>query len=252
MSEAFNISGESSDITAGPPPQLQGLFLPGIDNPQFVDGFGLVTPWGGGRTTRRYGDYGIRSDISNQSTQLSDLSSSLIPAEGGGISFGMEGPQGLRGFPGRDGIDGIITVMGLNLPQNSNFVAELPHNIDQINALGTAADKMTYTSEYNTYYDFVWNLTSIADVKSWNDSDINTDGSFFIIAADAGIYISTNDGDSWGKDNPDADKYIQASCAATGGRAVVVGDSEREDGIIWFTDDYGASWTERTVGAQDP
>ncbi|KKK76410.1 hypothetical protein LCGC14_2863910, partial [marine sediment metagenome] len=84
-------------------------------------------------------------------------------------------------------------------------------------------------------------------VKSWNDSDINTDGSFFIIAADAGIYISTNDGDSWRKDNPDADDYIQVSCAASNGRAVALGNTGREEGKIWTTTDYGVNWVEKTV-----
>lgn len=247
MSEVFTSSGESSDITAGPSPQLQGLFIPGIDNSQFVDGFGIVTPWGGGGTSRRYGDYGIRTDISNQSTQLSDLASSLIPVEGGGISFGLEGPQGIPGIPGRDGIDGIIHVMGLNLPQNSNFLTALPHNLDLISALGTAANKLIYTSAYTAYRNFVWTNSPIVAVSSWNDSDIDVDASFLIIAADAGIYISTDDGDSWGKDNPDDDTYIQTSCAAASGEAVVLGNTYRENGTIWVTEDYGANWAEKTV-----
>jgi len=246
VSESFNISGESSDITAGPPPVLQGSFLPGIDNPDFEDGFGIVTPWGGGSTSRRYGDYSSPGE--NQTTQLQDLASSLIPAEGGGISFGLEGPQGIQGVPGPPGLPGIVTVLGLNLPQNSNFVAEIPHTLDLISSLGTAANKLVYTSDYTTFYDFVWTITSIdAGVSAWNDSDINTDGSFFIIAADDGVYVSTNGGDSWTKYTPGTDDYIQVSCAASNGRAVVLGDSNREDGIIWTTTDYGVNWTEKTV-----
>lgn len=247
MSEAFNISGESSDITAGPAPQLQSLFIPGIDDSQFIDGFGIVTPWGGGGTARRYGDYGISTD---RDTQLTDLASSFVLTESGGISLGLEGPQGLQGIPGRDGIDGIIHVMGLNLPQSSNYLTELPHNIDLINDLGTAANKLIYTSEYTAYRNFVWEKTSIdSDVKSWNDSGINTDASFFIIAGDAGIYISTDDGDSWNTDTPDDDNYIQASCAAAGGKAVVLGNTYKENGTIWVTDDYGVNWSEKTVSA---
>ena len=247
MSEVFTTSGGSSNITAGPPPLLRGLFIPAIDNSQFVDGFGLVTPWGGGNTSRRYRDYGISSEISQQSTQLNDIAQSLTPAEGGGISLDLEGPQGLRGFPGRDGIDGIIHVMGLNLPHNSNFVAALPHNLDLINDLGTASDKLIYTSAYTAYRNFVWTNSPIAAVSSWNDSDINVDASFLIIAGDDGIYISTDDGDSWGKDNPDDDTYIQVSCAAASGEAVVLGNTYRKDGIIWVTDDYGVNWSEKTV-----
>ncbi len=252
MSEAFNISGESSDITAGPAPILRGLFVPGIDNPLAVDGFGIVTPWGGGSTTRRYGDYGISTEISRQSTQLQDLASSLIPAGGGEVSYGLEGPRGIQGLQGPQGLPGIITILGLNLPQNSDYVAALPHNIDQLNQLGTAANKLTYTSVYTAFYNFVWTITDIVAINSWNDSDINTDGSFFIIVADAGIYVSVNDGDSWTTYTPGSDDYIQASCAASGGRALVLGDSGREDGNFWYTDDYGANWTEKTVVAEDP
>ena len=254
MSEAFTTSGESSDITAGPAPQLQGLFIPGIDNSQFVDGFGMVTPWGGGSTTRRYGDYGISAEVSQQSTQLNDLATGFIP---GGATYNLEGfvgPQGPVGPPGPPGLPGIgLTSLpfGYVLPINSNYFVELPHNIDEINDLGTAADKLVYTSESNTFYGFVWEKTSIdASVKSWNDSDSNTDGSFLIIAADAGVYVSTDNGDSWAKYTPDSDDFIRTSCAASNGRAVVLGDTNREDGTIWTTVDYGANWVEKTVGAE--
>lgn len=247
MSESFNTSGESSNITAGPAPALQGLFVPGIDNPLALDGLGIVTPWGGGSTTRKYRDYGIPSDISRQTTQLNDLASSLIPAEGGGISFGLEGPQGIQGIPGRDGLPGIVTVLGLNLPQNSNFLTALPHNLDLINDLGTAANKLIYTSAYPAYRNFVWTNTPIAAVSSWNDSDINTDASFLIIAGDVGIYISTDDGDSWRTDTPDSDTYIQTSCAGASGEAVVLGTNGQDKGAILTTDDYGVNWTEKTV-----
>lgn len=148
MAEIFSTSGEKSENVVAPTPLLQGLFVPGIDNPLAVDGFGIVTPWGGGGTVRKYNDYGISGDISRQSTQLNDLASSLIPAEGGGISYSLEGLQGIQGIPGPQGLPGIITVMGLNLPQNTNFLTELPHNIDQINDLGTAVDKLIYTNAY--------------------------------------------------------------------------------------------------------
>ena len=247
MSVVFVNSGEDSDITAGPPPNLQGLFIPGIDNSQFIDGFGVVTPWGGGGSARRYGDYGISTDVSQQSTQLNDLASSLIPAEGGGLGYGVQGDRGPQGIRGLRGLPGIITVMGLNLPQNANFLTELPHNIDLINDLGTAANKLIYTSAYTAYRNFVWSNTPIVAVSSWNDSDINTDASFLIIAGDVGIYISTDDGDSWRTDTPDDDTYIQTSCAGASGEAVVLGTDGRDRGAILTTDDYGVNWTEKTV-----
>ena len=248
MSNVFVSSGENSDNAVAPTPQLQGLFIPGIDNSQFIDGLGIVTPWGGGSTSRRYGDYGISTEISRQNTQLNDIASSLIPA-GGTYNFeGVIGPQGIQGIPGQDGLPGVITVMGLNLPQNSNFITELPHNIDQINDLGTAVNKLIFTSGFTAYNNFVWEKTSIdSDVKSWNDSGINTDISFFIIAADAGIYVSTDEGDSWDKYNPDEDTYTQVNCESSGGRGVVLGNTNRKNGTFWITSDYGVNWTEKTV-----
>lgn len=247
MAEIFTTSGEKSENVVAPTPLLQGLFVPGIDNSLAVDGFGIVTPWGGGGTARKYSDYGISGDISRQTTQLGDLASSLIPAEGAGITYNWEGLIGPQGIPGRDGLDGIIHIMGLNQPQNSNFLTALPHNLDLMNALGTAADKFLYTSAYTAYRNFVWDKTSIDSVKSWNESDINTDASFFIIAGSVGIYVSTDGGDTWDKYNPYADAYIQTNCAASGGKAVVLGETDRASGKIWITDDYGVNWTEKTV-----
>jgi len=244
MAEIFTTSGEDSDNTVVPRPVLQNLFIPGIDNPLAIDGFGIVTPWGGGSTTRKYSDYGISSDISNQSTQLNDLSSSFISAGVGNISYDLEGLVGPQGIPGKDGTTLIIhEYVGLN----SSYITELPHNIDLLSSLGTAADKLLYTSAYTAYDSFVWANTTIAAVKSWNDSDINTDASFFIIAADAGIYISTDDGDSWGKDNPDDDTYIQTSCAGASGEAVVLGNTYKTEGKILITENYGVTWAEKTV-----
>jgi len=242
MAEFFSPSGESSDVAISAP-TLSGIFVPGIDNPNMADGLGIVVPWGSGRTVRKYGDYGPTSAGSSNDTQLRDLSSVGFSA-GAGVTYNLEGllgPQGIQGPPGRDGI---TTVVGWG---NSNFLTALPENIDQINDLGTAADKLLYTSAYTTHYKFVWEQTTIAAIKSWNDSDINTDASFFIIAADAGIYVSTNDGDSWAKKNPDSDTYEQSNCEASGGDAVVLGTEGRDRGAILITSNYGVDWTEKTV-----
>ena len=53
MAEIFAHSGESS--AAGSIPRLQGIFIPGIDAPDIQDGFGLITPLGGGSSGRRLG-----------------------------------------------------------------------------------------------------------------------------------------------------------------------------------------------------
>lgn len=241
MADVFTTSGVKSENVVAPTPRLQGLFVPGIDNPLALDGLGIVTPWGGGGTARKYADYGYSAD---QNTQLSDLASSLIPAEGAEITYNWEGLIGPQGLPGRDGIDGITHLV---VAPNSSFLTELPHNLDLINGLGTAANKLIYTSAYTAYRNFVWTNSPIAAVSSWNDSDIDVDASFLIIAGDVGIYISTDGGDTWGTDTPDGDTYIQTSCAGASGEAIVLGNTGRTEGTIWVTEDYGVGWAEKTV-----
>lgn len=249
MSESFAHSGQGDDSLVRPAPRLQGIFIPGIDSPTIQDGFGLITPLGGGLSSRQYTQYGVSNIISPQETQIHDLA--ITPAEGNIFNFeGLIGPRGIPGPPGAPGLIQIITASNFSFltAPNSSFLTALPPNIDQINQLGTAVDTMVYVSSYDATRNFVWTKTDIDSVvKSWNDSDINTDASFFIIAADAGIYVSTDDGDSWDKYNPDGDTYIQANCQASGGKAVVLGNTERINGTIWTTTDYGANWVEKTV-----
>ena len=248
MSEAFSTSGESSDITAGPAPQLQGLFLPGIDNPQFVDGFGVVTPWGGGGTARRYGDYGIRTDISNQSTQLSDLASSLIPAEGGGISFGLEGPRGIQRIQGPQGLPGIISIMGLNLPQNSNFLTALPHNLDLINGLGSAVNKLIYTDAYNTYTELAWTERQPkgATNEDWYGLASDSDGSHLIAGANVGrLWTSADSGATWTERQPAGaiNRNWAGVASDSDGSHLIVGQASI--GRLYTSANYGVTWTER-------
>jgi len=152
MADVFTTSGENPENVAVPTPQLQGMFVPSIDNSMAIDGLGIVTPWGAGGTARRYSDYGLSAEVSQQSTQLNDLATGFIP--GGGAAYNLEGlvgPQGPRGPAGPPGIMGLTSLpSGYVLPVNSNFLADLPHNIDEINNLGTAVDRLVYTSEYTT------------------------------------------------------------------------------------------------------
>ncbi len=241
MADIFGHSGEGSDNVVAPAPRLQGIFICGIDVTEFKVGFGLITPLGGGSSARQYTQYGVSDVISPQETQLHDLATPS--AEGNVFNFeGLIGPQGIPGPPGAPGIIQII------YPPNSNFLTELPHNIDLINDLGTAADRLIYTSAYTATNNFVWTKTDIdAVVKSWNDSGINTDGSFLIIASDAGIYVSIDDGDTWNKYNPDSDSYEQINCESSGGDAVVLGTSGKDRGAILVSSDSGVNWTEKTV-----
>lgn len=243
MAEVFTTSGESSDNVAVPSPILQGFLLPSMDNPLAVDGFGVVVPWGGGSTTRKYSDYGISAEVSRQSTQLNDLATGFIP--GGGVNYNLEG---LVGPQGERGADGTVLIIHQWEGVNSNYLTALPHNIDLINSLGTAADKLLYTSAYSTSQNFVWsNVTVESATKAWEDSDINTDASFHILVADTGIFVSTDGAATWAKKNPDSDSYVQSNCESSGGDAVVLGTDGKDRGAFLLTDDYGVSWSEITV-----
>lgn len=240
MGEIFSTSGENSNNVGTPPPFLQGVFIPGIDNQEIQDGFGLVIPLGGGKTAKRYAPYGISIITGPQENQLYDLSK--VPAEGANFSFeGLIGPQGIAG---RDGIDGIIQVI---VAPNSSFLTALPDTLDQLNILGTAIDKMLYTSAYTTTANFVWTNSPIAAVKSWNEADINDDATFHIIAGDVGIYVSVDTGSSWNTYDPNSEVYSQVQCADSGGKAVVLGADSSGTGSIWTTIDYGVNWVEKTV-----
>ena len=251
MSELFSSSGIKDENLVTPTPQLQGLFLPGIDNPQAVDGFGIVTPWGGGSGTRKYNDYGISSDISNQSTQLHDLASSLTPAEGGGITYSFEGLVGPQGIRGKDGTTLILhEYVGLN----SSYLTALPHNIDQINALGTAIDKLVYTDSYNTY--FIFNSTErqpAGDVnKNWSALASDDNGSNLIAGISGGrLYTSDDSGATWTERQPGGDSDFNWRLVASDSdgshlMAAVYG------GRVYTSSNSGVTWTEQQpAGAND-
>ncbi len=124
----------------------------------------------------------------------------------------------------------------------------MPDTLDQLNGLGTAADMMLYTSAYTTTVNFVWTNSLVASaIKSWNEAGINDDATFHIIAGDAGIYVSVDTGSSWNTYDPNSESYIQAQCADSGGKAVVLGADSKATGSIFVTENYGAAWTEKTV-----
>ncbi|KKN48931.1 hypothetical protein LCGC14_0647900 [marine sediment metagenome] len=248
MSEIFVNSGEDPNSFSTPIPNLQGLFLPGIDNPLATDGFGVVIPWGGGSTIRKYTDYGYTP---GGNTQLNDLASAFIPAEGKGWAdfnlSGIVGLQGIQGVPGRDGLDGIITVMGLNLPQNSNFLTTLPHDIDQINQLGTAVDKLIYTDTYSTFTELVWTERQPAGDanKNWECMASDSDGSNLLVGVDIGrLYTSDDSGATWTERQPAgaSDKQWVAAASDSDGSHLIAGVN---NGRLYTSANSGVNWTER-------
>uniref|UniRef100_A0A6M3JA65 Putative tail fiber protein n=1 Tax=viral metagenome TaxID=1070528 RepID=A0A6M3JA65_9ZZZZ len=252
MAEVFTISGENAENVSVPTPQLQGMFVPGIDNAMAIDGLGIVTPWGGGGTARRYGDYGYSAEVSRQSTQLNDLAGGFIPGAAG-ITYNLEGligPQGIQGIPG---IDGVTTI--LHEGSNSNFLVALPHNLDLINNLGTAVDQMIYTSAYDSNYGVgiaTWTerQPAGATTKYWRCAASDSDGSHLIAAiygSGGRLYTSADYGVTWTERQPagDADKnWIYVASDADGSHLIAA----VLYGRLYTSADYGVNWTERQPG----
>ena len=256
MADVFTTSGENTESVAAPTPQLQGMFIPSIDNAMATDGLGIVTPWGGGGTARRYGDYGLSAEVSRQSTQLNDLATGFIP--GGGATYNLEGfvgPQGPRGPAGPPGIMGLTSLpSGYVLPINSNFLAALPHNIDQINDLGTAADKLVYTESY----------ASETEIGEEDLCTGTTDGDTLGLVHDYWLGGDTG----WTErvisltpsiDLVEGQQYAiigRALDAPVGDYAYIFGQSvppwgEYDGGAAYTSSDAGITWTESTgVGGQ--
>jgi len=251
MAEVFVNSGDSESLASAPAPALQGSFIPGIDIPDAQDGFGLVTPLGGGPTARRYGEYGVSAEVSAQNTQLNGLA---LGGLGGGLTYDLGGfaEQGPRGFPGPQGLPGITTVIGLPA-YNSNFLTDLPYNLDSINDLGTAANKLLYTSAYTGYLTFTWfnsGHTIGAGSKNWDGVASDSDGSNLIIG-ETYIYISDDSGTTWTERRPAgaASKIWKAIASDDDGSHLIAGATP---GRLYTSSDGGVNWTERQpAGATD-
>jgi len=246
LAEIFTTSGESSENVVVSTPQLNGIFIPGIDNSLAVDGFGIITPLGGGPTVRKYGDYGISAEVSGQSTQLRDLSDALIPSAGVGVTYDMEGLIGPQGIPGRDGT---TLVVHHHDGLNSNFLTGLGHNLEQIDALGTAADRMIYTSAVTTYVQGVsWaDKSPIGNLQSWGYFAIDSDGSNIIAGNFNGrLYTSVDYGENWTERQPDgASNYYWSGVASdSDGSHLIAGQT---NGRLYISTDSGANWTEKQL-----
>jgi len=246
MSVLFSESGQDNDLAVSSP-NLSGDFIPAIDMPTFTDGFGLVTPWGGGATKRNYSPYGVSAENTAQGTQLNDLSG-LMGLGGGDLSYNIEGLVGPQGVPGPKGDPGVSGfVMWGQYPGNPSYLTDLPNNINQINDLGTAADKMLYTASYTTVYPWIQLDISSAE-DGWNDADVDEAVSLVVIAADSGIFLSANDGNNWSSVTPgDESTYSNVRCDSTGDVIVALGDDSKLSGLIWVSIDGGTSWEQKEV-----
>jgi photosystem II stability/assembly factor-like uncharacterized protein len=247
MADIFVNSGENSNNVVVPTPLLSGIFIQGIDNPYAVDGFGEVTPLGGGATVRNYSDYMTSAEGVQQSSILSDLSQALIPSQLGGDSYDFEGLVGPQGPPGRDGTTLIIHQWeGIN----SSYVSKITGNIDQINDLGTAADKLVYTESYDTYTVPHWiERRPSGDVnKLWRAVDCDSDASNLIVAiysegTTGALFTSSDSGANWTERDPTGGSPLYYQGVASdddGSHLVAVGAY-----TVYTSSNSGVDWTER-------
>lgn len=245
MPEFFGDSGQLSDVGVSSP-NLDGIYLPGIDAPDASDGLGVVIPWGSGSTTRTYTDYGPSSGSSSSNTQLSDLAS-YMSSGGNEITYNLEGlvgPQGPAGPPGPQGTQGLPGTPYIN----SEFVTGLNETLDLIASTWETTETLLYADDIFVYWERTWQKLNVdSGVNAWNEIDLDEDGSFIIIAADDGIFVSTDSGDTWAEKNPDTEDFIAASCSASAGKAIVLGSESRSLGSIWVTSNYGVNWSTVTI-----
>jgi len=242
MAELFAAPGGSANVGIAAP-NLQGIFVPSADSPEFIDGFRLVVPLGGGKTSRISLEYGISAEVDSESTLLD----SLINAPGTNVSYNFEGLVGPQGPPGPRGPSGIIGIFGMQGYASPAGVIQLDDTLQQVSPTWVDANSILYASQLNIFWYGTWEKMDIANVNSWNESSINNDGSFLVITADTGIYYSTDGGNSWNQTDPNGESYIQTNCADSGGKAVVLGEDSRQDGKILVTNNSGQTWTEKIV-----
>ena len=152
MAELFPQSGQSADV-GGAAPNLRGVFIPGIERDNWEDGFGLVTPFGGGGSLRNYQGFDSSAEVTGNS-QLRDLTQALGAFGSGDISIDIGDFAGPQGPPGPAGPAGLGIISGSLSSPNGLF--GLDTTLEQIADLGTKVNQMIYTSALTIPY--VWTL----------------------------------------------------------------------------------------------
>lgn len=241
MASLFSETGQSSDVALSAP-NLQGQYTPAIDQQIVTDGFGLVTPLGGGASARTYSDYGISGQESAEGTQLNDLASISV---GGGISYNLEGLVGPQGPAGPQGPPGLG--FGAGGSGGAFGIFELDRTLQQIQVLGTAADKMIYVSSIeNVVNSYSWSDKSPAATPgSWINLAINDDGTC-IFAEDGNFnyYYSSDGGDNWTNLTSPPEPSGGVTRIGISGDGSVLVALPTESLYIYVSSDAGENWSE--------
>ena len=244
MSELFGESGSQDDLALAPP-QLQGLYIRAIDQPSVIDGFGVITPLGGGGTQRNYGPYGISLDESAEGTQLSDISE-YGAGGGGGISYNLEGLVGPQGPPGPQGTSGLIVIN-----TGSTGMVGLNHTLEELQDLGTTSDKIPYVVSAINKGGDTWETLSPAYAAGtwWFDVAVSADGLVVVVAqyysgTEERIYYSTDGGDTWSYASL-TDIYVDNLNSNADGSYIYgrVYHKATETSYVGYSTNYGQSWT---------
>lgn len=171
MADVFTQSGDLTNVGT-PAPVLQGAYIPAIDNPELLDGFGMVIPWGGGNTTRRI-DYGLPSEPS-PANRLMDL----WPTNDITYKFaGLDGPQGPPGPPGPRGFPGASATGVTSDPAT--------HNLAQSTTAGSTGTLQVAGSETE--------LESITTTSRGNAVEISAFATFVSTGAERVVTIRIYD-----------------------------------------------------------
>jgi len=236
MSELFSQSGQSEDVAVSAP-LLQANFIPAIDKLNMQDGFGIVTPLGGGATSRSYLEYGGTGEVSSYNTLLNDITRSLIPSAGGGeFNVNIEGMIGPQGIPGQNGLPGVTSI--INMAGPSGLFA-LSDQLQQLNLLGSAIDQMIYTVGIKYYNNWTDKTPSTPQINYGNlacDSDMSH---ILIAAFSSYLWVSTDSGDTWNYAIESVQNWSCAACDSDGSN-MIAGYST---GRLFMSTNSGASGT---------
>lgn len=238
MSQLFPTPGDSTQYSAAPP-DLYGIFLPGLDRRGMPDGFAITTPLGSGGTLRRKVDYGItgididQSDlmdlvISGQllSYNISDFETQqvTIPA---GNQITIEVPE-------------VPATVGIGLTGLDNTLTELA-------SLGTAADMIPYVSSVTSYggveTSFTWiELQPTGDFdRAWLSGSLSEDGNIMAVSYSSGeVYVSTDAGVNWSLRTPASAGTWYVEVNHNGGLCLAVPGASS---YVYTSTNYGVSWT---------
>jgi photosystem II stability/assembly factor-like uncharacterized protein len=247
MSQLFSNSGQFEDLGVSAP-TLQNQFIPAIDKAEFVDGFRIVVPLGGGKTQRNFLEYGLSAEVSSQETQINDLSSlSLTPA-----SYSFEGLVGPQGPIGPKGDPGKVIVQQILFPFTG--MVGLDDTLEQIEGLGETianagvGDKIIYVSSVTEHGgESAWGEKQPAGDTNyyWNTVAMDSDGSNLIAAANTGrLYTSDDSGTTWEERQPagDTSKNWNGVASDSDGSNLIAAASS---GRLYTSSDSGETWIER-------